>query len=336
MPPANIRTSAIILLIAAALGPIPGASGQVAAPTPRPPLLPQTRPATTPKPWPFGTPGSAKGSGAAQNPPPPRENPLVEKPLAQISLEGVGEHGRKALAINPPKWKHAETENFILHYRRVTEAQKVAREVEYDLWYIATVLGATRDRYQRKSHVYIFEDEEEWKQFLSLTGVPSWSASFAYGDELFLNMRRDGGGFSSNTLAHETSHAVVARLFPGQRWPLWLSEGFAEYMGGASVAARKGQTVKRHQNRLDLAEMPLARLEALTEYPSDENAVGQLYQTSEKFVRFLMNELPKERIVSFIEAVLAGKKMQEAVLAVYGDKLKDWDGFMKRYERFNK
>jgi hypothetical protein len=107
-------------------------------------------------------------------------------------------------------------------------------------------------------------------------------------------------------------------------------------MGGASVAARKGQTVKRHQNRLDLAEMPLARLEALTEYPSDENAVGQLYQTSEKFVRFLMNELPKERIVSFIEAVLAGKKMQEAVLAVYGDKLKDWDAFLKRYERFSK
>lgn len=336
--PVKTRTIRTISIAVGAFTALASAHAQVPAATPKPSLLP-ARPSAQ-KPWPFSSSGTVKGAGAASatsaNPPPAREVPLVEKPIEQLSTQEVGEFGRKALAINPQKWKHAETENFILHYRRVTEAQKVAREVEYDLWFIASTLGATKDRYQRKSHVYVFEDEEEWKQFLAVTAVPSWSASFARGDELYLNMRREGGGFSSNTLAHETSHAVVARLFPGRRWPLWLSEGFAEYMGGASVAARKGQTVKRHQSRLHLAEMPLSTLEALTEYPSDENAVGQLYQSSEKFVRFLMNELPKERIVTFIEAVLAGKKMQAAVLEVYGDKLKDWDAFTKRYERFSK
>ncbi|MES2569426.1 MAG: hypothetical protein V4710_05150 [Verrucomicrobiota bacterium] len=275
---------------------------------------------------------------APLNPPPPREVPLVEKKFEALADQKVSEDGQKALGIDPAKWKHAETPNFILHYRRATEAQKVAREVEFNLWHVATALGATKERYQRRSHVYIFEDEQEWKQFLSLSGAPPWSISFAMGDELFLNVRREGGGssFDSATLAHETSHAVVARIFPGERWPLWLNEGFAEYMGGASVAARKGQTIKRFQKNLQQAEMPLATLESLTEYPSDQARIGQLYQTSEKFIRFLMNELPKERIVPFIDAVVAGKGMRGALLQVYGDQFKDWPAFEKRYERFTK
>lgn len=263
----------------------------------------------------------------------------MEKPWDALSHRDVSEDGAKALAIEREKWKHAETENFILHYRRVTEAQKVAREVEWDLWFVATALGADRSRYQRRSHVYIFEDEAEWKRFLAQTSVPEWSASFAFGDELFLNVRRVGGGgsnFDSKTLAHEATHAVVARLFPRQRWPLWLNEGFAEYMGGASVAARKGQTVKRHQDELPAAEMPLARMEALTAYPADQEEVRQLYQSGEKFVRFLMNELPKERFTSFLAAVLGGQRAPDAVLSVYGDKIKDWEAFEKRYARFTK
>lgn len=268
----------------------------------------------------------------------PKDTKLVEKKWEELPNRDVSEPGEKALSINREKWKHAETDNFLLHYRRVTEAQKVAREVEYYLWFVATTLGATKDRYQRKSHVYVFEDDDEWKTFLGMTSAPSWSASFARGDELFLNVRGKpgGGGFESQTLAHETTHAVVARLFPGRRWPLWMSEGFAEYMGGASVAARKGQTAKRFQGRLASAEMPLEQLEALQSYPSDEQAVAQLYQTSEKFVRFLMNELPKERIVSFIDQILAGKKMRDSVLAVYSDKIRDWEAFQRKYERFTK
>ncbi len=289
------------------------------------------------KPWPFASPSP---SAAAKTPvqPPPREVPLIEKKFEELAHRDLSDKGQKALLINAADWKHAETPNFILHYRRVTEAQKVAREVEYHLWFIATTLGASRERYARKSHVYIFENEDEWKQYVSLTALPTWVSSFAWGDDLYLNVRRAGGGssFDSNTLAHETSHAVVARLFPGQRWPLWLNEGFAEYMGGASVAARKGQSAKRQQARLEMAEMPLTTLESLTKYPDDREQVAQLYQTSEKFVRFLMNELPKDRIVKFIDAVLAGKKMQAAVLEVYSDKIKDWAAFEKRYERFTR
>jgi hypothetical protein len=266
----------------------------------------------------------------------------VERKLEELPDKPHTDYGTKAMAIDAAKWRHAETDHFILHFRRVTEAQKVAREVEYDLWFVATTLGAPPERYKKKSHVYVFEDEEEWKTFLGQTKVPPWSASFAFGDELFLNVRRVGGGsggssnFDSSTLAHEATHAVIARIFPGERWPLWLNEGFAEYMGGASVAARKGQSVKRFQTRLQSAEMPLDRLEALTGYPETEIEVMQLYQTSEKLVRFLMNEFPKERFNDFLKATLAGKPLKETIPQVYSDKVKDWDAFLRRYERFTR
>ena len=314
------------------------APGQVTPATPRPFFTQPTPAPAGAKPWPFST---GAGAAAGTNAPPARDVPLVEKKLEELSNRDVSADGQKALAINAAKWKHAETDNFILHYRRATEAQKVVREVEYDLWFVATTLGAGKDRYAMKSHVFVFEDNDEWKQFLSVSSNPNkWAVSFAHGDDLYLNVRGSGnsgsGSFDSHTTAHETTHAVVARLYPRARWPLWLNEGFAEYMGGASVAARKGQSAKRYERDLQKADMALTTLESLTSYPSGDDQVHALYQTSEKFVRFLMTEAPKDRIAKFVETVLAGKGMKDGVLEIYGDKFKDWDAFMKRFERFSK
>ena len=309
----------------------------------------------TPRPFPFGTPrpfatpASALSmtprplfGAATPNAAPSRDIPLVEKKFEQLSNQKISDDGRKALAINPEKWRHAETDNFIVHYRRVTEAQKVVREVEYDLWYVATALNTTRDKYSRKSHVYVFEDEDEWKKFMEVSSIPTkWAVSYAHGDELFLNIRGGGNSgpgtsFDSHTLAHETTHAVIARIYPGKRFPLWLNEGFAEYMGGASVASRKGISTKHFERDLRNAEMPLDRLMKIDEYPTGETEIRQLYQTSEKFVRFLMTDFPKDRIARFVETVLNGSDPQSAVLEVYADKVKTWPDFMKKYEKFTK
>jgi hypothetical protein len=168
-----------------------------------------------------------------------------------------------------------------------------------------------------------------------------WAVSYAHGDELFLNVRGGGNSgsgaiFDSHTLAHETTHAVVSRLYPRQRWPLWLNEGFAEYMGGASVAARKGITPRYFERDLKSAELPLDKLVTYKAYPKTPGEITQLYQSAEKFVRFLMTEFPKDRMAKFIESVMNGSEPQSAVMEVYGDKLKDWGDFQKRYEKFTK
>jgi hypothetical protein len=260
---------------------------------------------------------------------------FIQKPLSSLSHRDASPNGQTALGLRPAAWLHSESPHFVLHYRRITEAKKVALEIEYHLAFVARVLGAAPDRYARKSHVFIFEDENDWKTFLAKTPIPPWSASFALGDELYLNVR-DGrtGMFDSQTLAHETTHAVVARLYPGQPWPLWLNEGFAEHMSGLSVGARMGQYNPRLMQRLHLATLPLDQLTALTAYPVAAEGVAQLYQSSERLVRFLMTNQPADRFPRFVDALLAGDTLQTAVPKIYGDRFPTFAVFVKRYELF--
>ena len=265
--------------------------------------------------------------------PPSCDIRLVEKKFTELANQDTNPRAAKALAIDPDKWKHAETDHFILHYRRVTEAQKVAREIEYDLWFVARALGAAKERYAKKSHVYIFKDEREWRGFVHQLEEPQWMTSVAYGDELFLHVGGMGEGFDSDTLAHETTHAVVARLYPGQRWPRWLNEGFAEYMGTASQAARKKVWAKGMQKEISVLPIPLPELVAMTDYPQDREEVRRFYQTSEKVVRFLMNDYPKELFPRFVEALLGGAPLETAIPQVYSAQVKDYADFLKQYAR---
>lgn len=331
-PPTNIKIAAAIAVLLPALANF--AAAQIPTASPWPFNTPATAPAQTPGALPFSSPAP----GAADNSEPPRDVPLVEKSWDDLSNKEVGDYGQLALAVKPQEWKHAETDNFVIHYRRATEARKVAREIEFDLWFVAKTLGATPAQYRHKSHVFIFRDEAEWEKFLADTREPMWSASFAMRDELFLNVHSEGNGdpFDSHLLAHETTHAVVARLYPFEHWPVWLNEGFAEFMGGASVAARNHQLIKGYQRDLTLADLPLDDLFAVKIYPKEEDKVWQLYQTSEKFVRFLMNDLPKERFRKYVTEVLTTEDPKKSFMTVYGDKFKDFDTFEKKFKDFSK
>ncbi len=264
--------------------------------------------------------------------------PLEEKKWDQLANHDVGAEGELALSIRPTAWLHGETPNWILHYRRITEAKRVALEIDFHLVFVSKTLGAKPEQIAHKANVFIFEDEKDWQAFMSkvtaISSVSSWAASFAHGEDLFLNVRNGNTGmFDSQRLAHETTHAVVARIYPRQRPPLWLSEGFAEEMSGRSTAARMGQYNPRLLQRFHTAAMPVDQLTALQEYPADPIAIAQLYQSSEKLVRFLMTDAPVDRFPKFFAAMLGGGDLPSAVTQIYGDKYPTYDAFTQRYAR---
>lgn len=300
-------------------------------------------PAQSPSPaWPF--PSRTSGSAAnaipaptiARSTPPPYDVPLRQEAWDKLSDRAISPAGEKALALRPNQWRHGETENFIIHYRSLSDALQIAREIEFDLWYVAQSLGATSQQDARKSHVYVFQDEKEWQKFLSETQTPGWVHSFALRDDLFLNVRAAQGGFDSRTLAHETTHAIVARVYGNRRWPLWLGEGFAEYMGGASVAARHWRSPLSSQKKLHLAEMSVAELTATGRYPGDPEEVARLYETSAKFVRYLFNKYPAELFPRFVDRVLAGEPAATALAEIYGNEFAEMAEFEKRFSRFTR
>ncbi len=280
-------------------------------------------------------PGSSAPLPPVRSTPPPFDVPLHQEKWEDLSAHGISPAGTKALSLRPEQWRHGETENFVIHYRTMSDALQIAREIEFDLWYVAQSLGATPEQYARKSQVYVFQDEKEWQKFLVDAQAPDWVHSFALRDDLFLDVRVQGG-FDSHTLAHETTHAIVARIYGNRRWPLWLSEGFAEYMGDASVAARHWRSPLSNQRKLQFAEMTVAELTATKRYPEEPVEVARLYETSAKFVRYLFNKYPKELFPKFIDRVLDGQTAAAALVEIYGQEFSDMAEFEKRFSRFTR
>ena len=178
---------------------------------------------------------------APNSTPPPIGAPLRQLRWEQLANKEVSYLGSEALGKNPRAWYHGETENFIIHYRNFGDALQIAREIEFDLWYVARTLGATKEQYARKSHVYVFQDDREWQVFVKQSQHPEpWATSFNHHGELFLNVHGTGHGFESPRLAHETAHAVVSRIYGNRRWPL---------ITWRMLAARRATVSRREQIR---------------------------------------------------------------------------------------
>ncbi len=253
--------------------------------------------------------------------------------LSNRDLRGPAEI---AIGLREDRWRHAETTHFILHFRRVTEARKVAREIEFAFDFVVNALHADPNAHPAKSHVFIFEDESDWRVFRVAAKFPDWMSSVASGDDLFLNIRQTRGGldFRSTSLNHEAAHAVIARLYGRRYWPLWLNEGFAEYVGGASIAARKNQSLNRHQEDLPLATLSPTELQNLEEYPDELEKVGDFYASSQLLTRFLLDELPAERFPQLVDRLVAGESLEIAIPAVYADRFPEYPAFLEVYERY--
>ncbi len=89
---------------------------------------------------------------------------LPEVPLSQLSEPGNTLLGRAAMAVRPGDWKHAETPHFILHFFRNFVAAQAAVELEYYYHVISTELHKDTSTWERKSQVYIFENQTDWQR----------------------------------------------------------------------------------------------------------------------------------------------------------------------------
>lgn len=118
--------------------------------------------------------------------------------------------------------------------------------------------------------------------------------------------------------------------------PLWLNEGFAEYMGGASVAARNSRSPRSNQRKLEFAEMTVTGLLAIQRYPASPLEVARLYDTSAKFVRYLFNKYPPELFPKQVDRLVAGVAPGAALIEIYGEEFSDLAEFEKRFSRFTR
>jgi hypothetical protein len=217
----------------------------------------------------------------------PGLNGLNEVEFSALSQTDPNPLGEKALAIHPAQWKHAETEHFIYHFVHSYVATPVSVEAEFHYRVVAKELEREQPSSDTKSHIYIFEKPEEWRQFQEFGNLEAWTGGIHAAGSLFIE-RDPAHRFQGNTLGHEIVHLVMHRFYSGGI-PCWLDEGFAQYASKsahASYERARGYLAKPHSEAIAPEELiPLSQLMAFTHPPSDH--VQIFYQESERLVRFL-------------------------------------------------
>ena len=207
--------------------------------------------------------------------------------FAQLSQRDLNPLGEKALAIHPDEWKHAETEHFIYHFVHSYVAAPISVEAEFHYRVIAKEVEREQPPGDIKSHIYIFERPEDWREFQAFGKLEPWTGGIHSLGSLFIQ-RNPAFKFSDNSLGHEIVHLIVHRFYP-EGIPLWLNEGLAQYISKnahASFQRARGYISKPHSTAIAPENLiPLGALVTMTQVPSGR--VETFYDESERLVRFL-------------------------------------------------
>ncbi len=260
---------------------------------------------------------------------------LAEKPFAQLSDRALASLGQAALRIRASEWKHAETPNFIYHYFQSFVAAPVSVEAEFYYRLIAQELAKDTTKWERKSHIFVFETTEDWAQFQRNGALDPWTGGVHSKGELFI--RRDPQfRFKGNTLGHEVAHLVVDRFF-GSNVPLWLNEGYAEYVSMRCYAAF--QRARNYRARPVSAAVEgarfirLAELTSAVSYPAEVEQVLAFYSESERLTRFL-SAASKPGFAIFFEALSQGARFDTALGKGFGTRFPSLDALEREFKTY--
>ena len=243
-------------------------------------------------------------------------NSLTEVEFSQLSQRDPNPLGEKALAIHPDQWKHAETEHFIYHFVHDYVATPVSVEAEFHYRVVAQELEREQLPTDIKSHIYIFEKPEEWREFQVFGKLEPWTGGIHSEGSLFIQ-RDPSYKFSGNVLGHEIVHLVMHRFYTAGI-PRWLDEGFAQFASKdahASYKRARGYISKPHSEAIPPQDyIPLSTLLAFTYPPSDR--VHTFYNESERLVRFLA-ETDKPSFLKLLDALARHQPFETALAQHY-------------------
>jgi hypothetical protein len=260
---------------------------------------------------------------------------LPEVPFQALSDRSLTALGQAALTIRPADWKHAETTNFIYHYFQSFIVGPVSVEAEFYYRVIAKELEKDTTQWERKCHIFVFETDADWAEFQRKGSLDPWTGGIHSGGSLFIQ-RNPQVKFKGNTLGHEVAHLVVERFY-GAGVPLWLNEGYAEYVSARCYAAfnrARGYNARPHSRPVPAGLfLPLAQLTSMLTYPKEVVEVGVFYSESERLVRFL-SATDKRGFGVFLEALSKGNRFETGLTKGFGGRFINLDALEREFKSY--
>ena len=258
---------------------------------------------------------------------------LREVEFSQLSQRDPNPLGEKALAIHPEQWKHAETEHFIYHFVHSYVATPVSVEAEFHYRVIAKELEREQPAGDIKSHIYIFEHPDEWREFQAYGKLEPWSGGIHSAGSLFVQ-RNPSYRFSDNSLGHEIVHLVLHRFYTDSI-PCWLDEGFAQFISKdahASYERARGYIAKPHSDSIAPQDLlPLTALTAATHPPSDR--VHVFYNESERLVRFLAGT-DKQSFLSLLDSLARHQPLETVLPRLYSGRFANVSALEEKFRDY--
>lgn len=231
------------------------------------------------------------------------------------------QRGKQALAIKTDQWQHLQSSHFILHFFHKGVAVRTAQEAEFYLGKLRETLDWTIE-HKVRSHIFIFENEEDWKAFTKTSTIDPWTGGFFDGLDLYY-WRKTGMGVlhSDRTLPHEIAHRIMFEKYPRASLPLALHEGYAEYEA-RKLSFRylrvRGYDVRVISKRVPQEQfIPAEKLVAMTTYPAKKEEIEAFYDLSERLVHFLVEQHGMAKFRELLDRVARAETFQLALLKVY-------------------
>lgn len=258
---------------------------------------------------------------------------LPEVEFSRLSQRDPNPLGEKALAIHSEQWKHGETEHFIYHFVHSYVVTPVSVEAEFYYRVVAKEMEREEPPGDTKSHIYIFENPEDWQQFQVFGNLEKWSGGIHSQGSLFVQ-RNPKYKFSGNTLGHEIVHLVMHRFY-SEGIPCWLDEGFAQYISKnahASYQRARGYIARPRSESIGAADLiPIVKLVAITHPPSDR--VETFYDESERLVRFLA-ATDKSSFLRLLDALARHQPFDSALLRIYAGKFSSASALEEKFRDY--
>ncbi len=259
---------------------------------------------------------------------------LPEVDFSSLSQSDPNPLGARALAIHAEEWKHAETEHFIYHFVHGYVATPISVEAEFYYRVIVKELEREPPSGDTKSHIYIFEKPDDWREFQGVGHLEKWTGGIHSQGSLFIQ-RDPARKFANNTLGHEVAHLIMHRYYP-DGIPRWLDEGFAQYVSikaHASYRRARGYISKPVSGLIPNESLfPLAELVTM-DYPAETEKVRTFYEESEKFVRFLA-ATDKPSFLGLLDALSRHQPFERALLGYYSGKFSSLASLESRFREY--
>ncbi|HUI07569.1 MAG TPA: hypothetical protein VL486_11260 [Verrucomicrobiae bacterium] len=259
---------------------------------------------------------------------------LKRVPFEELSDRNVSRQGEAALKLPDVKWEHSETDHFVFHTEAGFAVAQLAGAAEWSYAEIKKDFDITQDLFERKCHVYVFLNEQAWREFVGAGKLEPWTGGWCTGRELFF-WSRPHFKFQGTTLPHELTHLVLYR-FVGGDIPLWLNEGLAEFEGirlYRTYLKTRGYILTNVRDHLDRSQyIPLDDLTSAVDYPRETDQVVAFYTESQRLVSFLYYQHGGiGPLIRFLKLQSQGSRFDSAWREIYSSKYTDQQAFEDKF-----